>query len=53
MKMGSATLVTRDEKKVDGTELKAGLNVVVDALGDSLEDSVVLEVQLVLSPAKP
>ncbi len=28
MKMGSATLVTRDKKKVDGTELKAGLNVV-------------------------
>ena len=31
-------MVTRDKKKVSAAELKAGLSVVVDASGDSLED---------------
>ena len=53
MKTDSATLVTRDKKKVERAELKTGLNVVVDARGDSLEDLVVLEVRLVPPPAKP
>lgn len=53
MTMDSATLVTRDKKKVERTELKTGLNVVVDARGDSLEDLAVLEVRLVPAPAKP
>jgi hypothetical protein len=53
MKTDSATLVTRDKKKVDRAELKTGLNVVVDARGDSLEDLVVLEVRLVPPPTKP
>lgn len=53
MKTDSATLVTRDKKKVERTELKTGLSVVVDARGDSLEDLVVLEVRLVPPPAKP
>lgn len=53
MKTDSATLVTRDKKKVERAELKTGLHVVVDARGDSLEDLVVLEVRLVPPPAKP
>lgn len=53
MKVDSATVVTRDKKKVERTELRAGLSVVVDARGDSLEDLVVLEVRLVPAPAKP
>jgi hypothetical protein len=53
MTTDSATLVTRDKKKVERAELKTGLNVVVDARGDSLEDLVVLEVRLVPPPAKP
>jgi hypothetical protein len=50
MKMDSATLVTRDKKKVERTELRAGLHVVVDARGDTLEDLAVLEVRLVPPP---
>lgn len=52
MRTDEATLVTRDKKKVSATELKVGLNVVVDARGDSLTDLVVLEVRLVPPPAK-
>ena len=53
MKTDSATLVTRDKKKVERAELKTCLHVVVDARGDSLEDLVVLEVRLVPPPARP
>ncbi len=52
MRTDEATVVTRDKKKVGATELKTGLNVVVDARGDSLEDLVVLEVRIVPSPTK-
>jgi hypothetical protein len=51
MTMDAETIVTRDKKKVDRAELKAGLNVVVDARGDSLKDLQVLEVRLVPKPA--
>lgn len=53
MTMDSATLVTRDKKKVERAELKIGLNVVVDARGDRLEELAVLEVRLVPPPTKP
>lgn len=46
----SQTVVTRDKKKLDRTVLKAGLNVVVDATGDSLDDLLVLEIRLVPAP---
>ena len=46
----SQTVVTRDKKKLDRTVLKAGLNVVVDATGDSLDDLLVLEIRLVPPP---
>jgi hypothetical protein len=52
MRTDEATLVTRDKKKVGAAELKAGLSVVVDARGDSLEDLVVLEVRIVPPPTK-
>lgn len=52
MTTDEATLVIRNKKKVSATELKAGLSVVVDASGDSLEDLVVLEVRIVPSPTK-
>ncbi len=52
MKMDSATIATRDKKKVPLTDVKAGQYVVVDARGDSLDDLVVLEVRLVPAPAK-
>jgi hypothetical protein len=51
MQMDRETIVTRDKTKVDRAELKTGLNVVVDARGDSLEDLAVVEVRLVPKPA--
>lgn len=50
--MDSATIVTRDKKKVALSEVRAGQYVVVDARGDSLEDLVVLEVRLVPPPTR-
>ena len=50
MQMGTKTIVTRDKKRVDRTEITVGLNVVVDARGDSLKDLVVVEVRLVPAP---
>jgi hypothetical protein len=41
------TEVTRNKKKVDASELKVGASVVVDALGDSEDDLMAIEVQLV------
>jgi hypothetical protein len=46
----SQTVITRDKKKVDRAELKVGLNVVVDATGDSLDDLLVREIRLVPPP---
>jgi hypothetical protein len=51
MTIDGETVVTRDKKKVDRAELKIGLNVVVDARGDSLKDLQVVEVRLVPPPA--
>jgi hypothetical protein len=53
MKVDKQTIVTRDKKTVARDELKAGAHVVVDALGDSLEDLLVLEVRLVPPPPRP
>jgi len=41
------TLVTRDKKKVPPSELAAGLTVVVDAYGDTEDDSLALEIRIV------
>ena len=45
--LDKATVVQRDKAKVSAAELKAGLTVVVDALGDSEDDLVALEVRIV------
>ena len=50
MDMDSNTIVTRDKKKVDRSELKVGVNVVVDATGDAIDDLLVLEIRLVPPP---
>ena len=52
MAVNGNTLVTRDKKKVDATELKTGVSVVVDARGDSLKDLLVVEVRIVPAAAK-
>jgi hypothetical protein len=49
--MDKKTAVTRDKKKIAATELKKGVSVVVDALGDDESDLVAEEVKLV--PALP
>ena len=50
MIMHDATIVTRDKKKVPRAELKAGVHVVVDAQGDTLDELEVSEVRLVPAP---
>jgi hypothetical protein len=52
MDMTDKTVVTRDKKKVGRAELKAGLSVVVDALGDSLDELDAVEVRIVPAPTK-
>ncbi|MSV34795.1 MAG: hypothetical protein EXQ47_04255 [Bryobacterales bacterium] len=41
------TVVRRDKNKIAAAELKAGLTVVIDALGDSEADLVAMEVRIV------
>jgi hypothetical protein len=45
------TKVTRDNKRAKLSDVKVGSSVVIDALGDSILDLVVLEIRLV--PAIP
>jgi hypothetical protein len=47
IRVDKQTEVTRDKKKVDVTELKAGQSVVVDAYGDSEADLLALEIRIV------
>ena len=47
IKLDKQTEITRDKKKVDPSELRPGLSVVVDAYGDSEEDLLALEVRIV------
>jgi hypothetical protein len=51
MTLRKAVKVTRDEKSVPVSELKTGLNVVVDARGDSIDKLIVAAVKIV-PPAK-
>jgi hypothetical protein len=50
MRLDKQTEISRDKKKVDAKELKPGLSVVVDAYGDSLEDSDLLAVEIRIVP---
>lgn len=47
IRVDKQTLVTRDKKKVTASELAAGLTVVVDAYGDTEDDSLALEIRIV------
>jgi len=51
MLIDQLTIVTRDGKKVNVSELKAGRYVVVDGIGDSISDLLVLEAKIVPAPA--
>jgi hypothetical protein len=50
MRLDKQTEISRDKKKVDVKDLKAGLSVVVDAYGDSLEDSDLLAIEIRIVP---
>jgi hypothetical protein len=50
MRLDKQTEISRDKKKVDAKELKTGLSVVVDAYGDSLEDSDLLAIEIRIVP---
>jgi hypothetical protein len=50
MRVDKQTAISRDKKKVDAKELKAGQSVVIDAYGDSLEDSDVLAIEIRIVP---
>ena len=52
VKLTGQTLITRDKKKISKSDLKAGLSVVVDALGDDYETLEALEIRIVPAPAK-
>lgn len=47
VRLDRQTLITRDKKKVEPKELTAGLSVVVDAYGDTEDDSLALEIRIV------
>lgn len=47
VRVDKQTAINRDNKKVDATELKAGQSVVVDAYGDTEDDSLAIEIRLV------
>lgn len=47
IKLDKQTEITRDKKKVDPSELKPGLSVVVDAYGDTEDDLLALEIRIV------
>jgi hypothetical protein len=50
IRLDKQTEISRDKKKVDAKELKAGQSVVVDAYGDSLEDSDLLAIEIRIVP---
>jgi hypothetical protein len=52
MFMPAKVTVTRDKTKRSIKDLKAGLSVVVDAIGDDLDDLEVVSVRIVPDPAK-
>ena len=47
IQMNKQTAVTREDKAVAATELKAGVTVVVDALGDSESDLLAISIRIV------
>ena len=52
MDMTEKTVVTRDKKKVGRAELKTGVSVVVDAVGDSVDELDIVEIRIVPPPTK-
>ena len=47
IKVDRQTVITRDAQPVDVTALEAGMTLVIDAYGDSLDDLLALEIRIV------
>lgn len=47
VRIDKQTAITQDKKKVDATALKAGQSLVIDAYGDTEDDSLALEIRIV------
>jgi hypothetical protein len=47
VRLDKQTAITRDKKKVDATALKVGQSLVVDAYGDTEDDSLAVEIRIV------
>jgi hypothetical protein len=47
IKLDKQTSISQDKTKVDPTALKAGQSVVVDAYGDTEDDSLAVEIRIV------
>ena len=47
VRLDKQTVISRDEKKVDATALKVGQSLVVDAYGDTENDSLAVEIKIV------
>jgi hypothetical protein len=53
VELNRETLISRDRKKAEFGDLKTGGSVVIDALGDTYDDLVALEVRIVPPIAAP
>ncbi len=53
VRLDTGTIISRDRKKTELSELKPGDNVVIDALGDSYYCLIALEVRIVPSITAP
>ena len=47
IRLDKQTAISRDKKRVDATELKVGQSLVVDAYGDTEDDSLAIEIRIV------
>jgi len=47
VRLKTQTEITRDKKKLDVSELRVGLSVVVDAYGDNERDLLAVEIRIV------
>ena len=47
IRLDKQTAISRDKKKVDATALKVGQSLVVDAYGDTEDDSLAVEIRIV------
>lgn len=47
IRLDKQTAITQDKEKVDATALKVGQSLVVDAYGDTEDDSLAIEIRIV------